>query len=70
MILKDLQQILVEGQVASFLLPKRPPDGPLTVGIDGGYVRGQHKQGAFAGFFKSREVFSVQRNALSFLPCP
>ena len=24
MILKDLQQILVEGQVASFLLPKRP----------------------------------------------
>jgi hypothetical protein len=27
MILKDLQQILVEGQVASFLLPKRPcPD--------------------------------------------
>jgi hypothetical protein len=24
-----------------------PPDGPLTVGIDGGYVRGQHKQGAF-----------------------
>jgi len=23
------------------------PDGPLTVGIDGGYVRGQHKQGVF-----------------------
>jgi hypothetical protein len=23
------------------------PDGPLTVGIDGGYVRGQHKQGHF-----------------------
>src|SRR4029077_15150832 len=23
------------------------PDGPLTVGIDGGYVRGQHKQGQF-----------------------
>jgi hypothetical protein len=23
------------------------PDGPLTVGIDGGYIRGQHKQGHF-----------------------
>ena len=23
------------------------PDGPLTVGIDGGYVRSQHKQGHF-----------------------
>jgi hypothetical protein len=23
------------------------PDGPLTVGIDGGYVRGWHKQGSF-----------------------
>jgi hypothetical protein len=23
------------------------PDGPLTVGIDGGYVRGRHKQGHF-----------------------
>jgi hypothetical protein len=23
------------------------PNGPLTVGIDGGYVRGQHKQGSF-----------------------
>jgi hypothetical protein len=23
------------------------PDGPLTVGIDGGYIRGQHKQGNF-----------------------
>ena len=24
-----------------------PPDGPLTVGIDGGYVRGLHKEGHF-----------------------
>jgi hypothetical protein len=23
------------------------PDGPLTVGIDGGYVRGRHKEGHF-----------------------
>lgn len=23
------------------------PDGPLAVGIDGGYVRGQHKRGSF-----------------------
>jgi hypothetical protein len=27
------------------------PDGPLTVGIDGGYVRGQRKQGQFEGCF-------------------
>lgn len=26
---------------------KPPPDGPLTVGIDGGYVRGRNKQGHF-----------------------
>ena len=26
-----------------------PPDGPITVGIDGGYVRGAHKQGFFEG---------------------
>ena len=24
-----------------------PPDGPLTVGIDGGYIRGRNKQGHF-----------------------
>jgi hypothetical protein len=29
-----------------FDLP-HPPDGPITVGIDGGYVRAAHKQGWF-----------------------
>ena len=24
-----------------------PPDGPMTVGIDGGFVRGAHKEGFF-----------------------
>jgi len=24
-----------------------PPDGPLTVGIDGGYIRGRKKEGHF-----------------------
>jgi hypothetical protein len=24
-----------------------PPDGPLTVGIDGGYIRGRNKEGHF-----------------------
>jgi hypothetical protein len=36
----------IEGCQASWdQLPA--PDGPLTVGIDGGYVRGQRKQGCF-----------------------
>jgi hypothetical protein len=29
-----------------FDLP-HPPNGPITVGIDGGYVRAAHKQGWF-----------------------
>src|ERR1700680_2994869 len=42
--LGDEQFCFVEGCQRSWdELPS--PDGPLTVGIDGGYVRGQHKQG-------------------------
>ena len=41
--LGDEQFCFVEGCQRSWdELPS--PDGPLTVGIDGGYVRGQHKQ--------------------------
>src|SRR5580704_9044232 len=44
--LGDEQFCFVEGCQRSWdELPS--PDGPLTVGIDGGYVRGQHKQGQF-----------------------
>src|ERR1700736_6294099 len=44
--LGDEQFCFVEGRQRSWdELPS--PDGPLTVGIDGGYVRGQHKQGQF-----------------------
>ena len=44
--LGDEQFCFVEGCQRSWdKLPS--PDGPLTVGIDGGYVRGQHKQGQF-----------------------
>src|SRR5271166_4199756 len=42
----DEQFCFVEGCQRSWdELPA--PDGPLTVGIDGGYVRGRHKQGQF-----------------------
>jgi hypothetical protein len=42
----DEQLCFVEGCQRSWdELPA--PDGPLTVGIDGGYVRGRHKQGQF-----------------------
>ena len=42
----DEQFCFVEGCQRSWdELPA--PDGPLTVGIDGGYVRGRHKQGHF-----------------------
>src|SRR5690242_14845734 len=44
--LGDEQFCFIEGCQASWdQLPA--PDGPLTVGIDGGYVRGQRKQGSF-----------------------
>jgi hypothetical protein len=44
--LGDEQFCFIEGCQASWdQLPA--PDGPLTVGIDGGYVRGWHKQGSF-----------------------
>ena len=39
-----------------------PPDGPITVGIDGGYVRAAHK----AGFFEviaGRSVVAFRRAA-------
>jgi hypothetical protein len=36
---------VIEGQPSWSELPA--PDDPLTVGIDGGYVRGQHNQGQF-----------------------
>ncbi len=44
--LGDEQFCFVEGSQRGWeALPS--PDGPLTVGIDGGYVRGQRKQGQF-----------------------
>jgi hypothetical protein len=44
--LGDEQFCFIEGCQASWdQLPA--PDGPLMVGIDGGYVRGQRKQGCF-----------------------
>jgi len=44
--LGDEQFCFVEGSQRGWdELPS--PDGPLTVGIDGGYVRGQRKQGQF-----------------------
>ncbi|MEP7309323.1 MAG: ISKra4 family transposase, partial [Acidobacteriota bacterium] len=42
--------------------PQAPPDGPITVGIDGGYVRAAHK----AGFFEviaGRSVVAFRRAA-------
>jgi hypothetical protein len=39
-----------------------PPDGPITVGIDGGYVRAAHKQGLFE-VIAGRSVLSFRRAA-------
>jgi hypothetical protein len=38
------------------------PDGPLTVGIDGGYIRGQHKQGHFE-VIAGKSILAFKRNA-------
>ncbi len=37
------------------------PDGPITVGIDGGYVRAAHKQGWFE-VIAGRSVVAFRRN--------
>jgi hypothetical protein len=37
------------------------PDGPLTVGIDGGYVRGRHKQGPFE-VIAGKSLLAVKRD--------
>jgi hypothetical protein len=44
-VLGEEQSCFIAGQQDGHELPV--PDGPLTVGIDGGYIRGQHKQGHF-----------------------
>ena len=38
-----------------------PPDGPITVGIDGGYVRAAHKEGLFE-VIAGRSVVAFRRN--------
>ena len=40
--------------------PNKLPDGPMTVGIDGGYVRGAHKQGCFE-VIAGRSVVAFRR---------
>jgi hypothetical protein len=39
-----------------------PPDGPITVGIDGGYVRAAHKEGFFE-VIAGRNVVAFRRAA-------
>jgi hypothetical protein len=39
-----------------------PPDGPITVGIDGGYVRAAHKEGFFE-VIAGRSVVAFRRAA-------
>jgi hypothetical protein len=42
--------------------PLEPPDGPITVGIDGGYVRAAHKEGFFE-VIAGRSVVAFRREA-------
>lgn len=43
------------------------PDGPMTVGIDGGYVRGAHKQGCFE-VIAGRSVVAFRRAGTDAVP--
>ena len=45
----------------------QPPDGPITVGIDGGYVRAAHKQGFFE-VIAGRSVVAFRREAEGNVP--
>ena len=44
------------------------PDGPLTVGIDGGYVRGQHEQGQFE-VIAGNSLLAFKRDFAILLSC-
>ena len=44
-----------------------PPDGPITVGIDGGYVRAAHKQGFFE-VIAGKSVVAFRRGAEENVP--
>jgi len=44
-----------------------PPDGPITVGIDGGYVRAAHKEGVFE-VIAGRSVVAFRRAAEDEVP--
>ncbi len=44
-----------------------PPDGPITVGIDGGYVRAAHKKGFFE-VIAGRSVVAFRRDAEDNVP--
>lgn len=46
---------------------RTPPDGPITVGIDGGYVRAAHKEGAFE-VIAGRSVVAFRRAAEDEVP--
>ncbi len=43
------------------------PDGPITVGIDGGYVRGTHKQGCFE-VIAGKNVVAFRRDDAGEMP--
>ena len=54
------------------VIPEMPaglplPDGPMTVGIDGGYVRAAHKQGCFE-VIAGRTVVAFRRNPEDAVP--
>lgn len=44
-----------------------PPDGPITIGIDGGYVRAAHKEGFFE-VIAGRSVVAFRREAADNVP--
>jgi hypothetical protein len=65
--LGDERQLrLFEEEVAAQEDPA-PPDGPITVGIDGGYVRAAHKEGFFE-VIAGRSVVAFRREAKDEVP--
>lgn len=49
-------------EVEAEVEPLEPPGGPITVGIDGGYVRAAHKEGFFE-VIAGRSVLAFRRDA-------
>lgn len=64
---RQLNLLFGSEEAEAEVAPLEPPDGPITVGIDGGYVRAAHKEGFFE-VIAGRSVLAFRRDAEEDVP--